>query len=128
MSCSTDVVQNLVSKHDASVRTHFLISGVICLILSPNELTQQTMHQRSTTAADIGKAIKRRRKALNMTQDDLSHVAGVGRKFISSVENGKDTAQIGLILHLCQELGIEITLTSGGGYGQDQHSVENRSV
>ena len=53
-----------------------------------------------------------------MTQDELAEVVGVGRKFISSVENGKETAQIGLILNLCRELGLEITLMTGGGYGQ----------
>ena len=63
-----------------------------------------------------------------MTQDDLSQVVGVGRKFISSVENGKDTAQIGLILHLCRELGLELTLTTGGGYGQDRGGDGNQST
>lgn len=81
------------------------------------------MHQRSITAADIGKTIKHRRKSLQLTQDELSQVVGVGRKFISSVENGKETAQIGLILDLCRELGLELTLTTGEGYrrgrGQD---------
>ncbi|MCB1310830.1 MAG: helix-turn-helix domain-containing protein [Sedimentitalea sp.] len=67
-----------------------------------------------------------------MTQDDLSQVVGVGRKFISSVENGKDTAQIGLILDLCRELGLELTLTTGGGcgqgYGDSQARPQDRSA
>ena len=52
-----------------------------------------------------------------MSQEDLADAVGVGRKFVSTVENGKPTAQIGLVLDLCRELGIQIELKTGSDSG-----------
>lgn len=70
-------------------------------------------HPDIRTAADLGAAVRQRRKELHMSQEDIADAVGVGRKFVSTVENGKNTAQIGLVLDLCRELGIRIELKAG---------------
>ena len=45
-----------------------------------------------------------------MTQGELAEVAGVGRKWLSQLENGKTTAEIGLIFRLVHVLGYEVEL------------------
>lgn len=74
-------------------------------------------HPDIRTAADLGAAIRHRRKELRLSQEDLADAVGVGRKFVSTVENGKPTAQIGLVLDLCLELGIQIELKAGRDSG-----------
>ena len=61
---------------------------------------------------DISTLIKSTRKAQNLTQDDLAGLSGIGRRFISDLENGKDTAQVGKTLKVISSLGIILTASS----------------
>lgn len=45
-----------------------------------------------------------------MTQGELAEAAGVGRKWLSQLENGKATAEIGLMFRLVHVLGYEVEL------------------
>lgn len=60
---------------------------------------------------DIGQIIRKVRKQLNITQGDLALTAGTGLRFISELEQGKPTCQIGKILQVLQVLGIRCQLT-----------------
>lgn len=62
--------------------------------------------------SDLATLIKSARKAQKLTQDDLAGLSGIGRRFISDVENGKDTAQIGKILKVISSLGIVLIASS----------------
>ncbi len=55
------------------------------------------------------------RKALNMRQDQLALVAGVGRRFVIDLEAGKPSCQLGRSLLVAEALGLKLTdvLTSG---------------
>ncbi|MGV6840032.1 MAG: helix-turn-helix transcriptional regulator [Planktomarina sp.] len=64
------------------------------------------------TPADIGALIKHTRKALNITQEELSLQTGISRPTIRSIEKGKETAHVGLVLQLCRDLGITIDAQS----------------
>ncbi|MDE0695057.1 MAG: helix-turn-helix domain-containing protein [Boseongicola sp.] len=58
----------------------------------------------------LGAALRRTRKALKITQEELSLQTGISRPTIRSIERGKETAQVGLVLQLCQDLGVAIEL------------------
>ena len=58
----------------------------------------------------LGAAISRERKRLKVTQNDLALAAGTGLRFISDLENGKTTCQIGHVLKVLQALGLHIQL------------------
>ena len=60
--------------------------------------------------SELGKLIKDTRKSRGLTQADLAISANVGVRFIVDLENGKETAQIGKILQVCQMLGLEIDI------------------
>lgn len=60
--------------------------------------------------ADLGLAIRRARVAQGFTRDELALVTGLSPKFITQVEGGKPTAQIGKVLQLLQELGIGLSV------------------
>lgn len=71
------------------------------------------------TPEELGKIIKKERKAMGLTQADLALTSGTGMRFISDLENGKPTCQIGKTLTVLKTLGMRLTLSgpqhSGGG-------------
>lgn len=73
----------------------------------------------SLTPGELGKAVKAARKAMGLTQADLALTSGTGTRFISDLENGKPTCQIGKTLTVLKTLGLHLTLSSprdpGGG-------------
>lgn len=60
-------------------------------------------------ASDVGDLIRRRRRELGWTQQELAHAARSSRRFISELEDGKETAQIGKVLRLLSGLGITVS-------------------
>lgn len=61
-----------------------------------------------TNARVLGELLRKKRKAQHLTQSQVAEYAGVSIKFISEVERGKETAEIGKIFHLLQTLGIDL--------------------
>ena len=72
------------------------------------------------TAEDLGKAIRAARREQGLRQEELALGAGTGRRFISDLERGKPTAQIGPALKVVAALGLRIQLHSAkpGPQGQ----------
>ena len=60
----------------------------------------------SEATRPFGLLIRSRRKALNMTQDQLALATGVGRRFLIDLESGKATCQLGLSLVVAKALGL----------------------
>ena len=73
----------------------------------------------SLTPEELGRTVKKERKAMGLTQADLALTSGTGMRFISDLENGKPTCQIGKTLTVLKTLGLRLTLSSsyspGGG-------------
>ena len=58
----------------------------------------------------LGKEILRRRRSLQYTQSFLAEFSGLSVSFISDLERGKETAEIGKVLYLVQLLGMDLEL------------------
>lgn len=63
-----------------------------------------------TTCDEFGKMVKDRRKELKYTQAFLSECSGLSVSFISDVEHGKPTAELGKCLFLANLLGLDISV------------------
>ena len=63
-----------------------------------------------TDAASLGSAIRARRKELHYTQSDLAEFTGFSTSFISDLERGKETAEIGKAIFLINLLGMDFCL------------------
>ena len=61
---------------------------------------------------ELGRIVKKERKAMALTQADLALTSGTGMRFISDLENGKPTCQIGKTLTVLKTLGLRLTLSS----------------
>ena len=61
---------------------------------------------------EIGRFIRAIRKSHDLTQKELCEISGVNQRFISELENGKQTAEIGKVLHVLRCMGCDMTLRS----------------
>lgn len=65
-------------------------------------------------AESFGLALRQRRKEMNYTQREISDITGFSISFISDLENGKSTAEIGKAIYLANVLGLDIDIKSRG--------------
>lgn len=70
-----------------------------------------------TDPVSLGHSIRDARKALRITQEDLALQTGISRATIRAIEHGKETAQVGLVLQLCRDLGMSLCATVPGKDG-----------
>ena len=59
---------------------------------------------------DIGNTIKERRGLLNITQEYLSEMSGVGLRTIVQIENGKGNPSLMTLSKIAEILGMEVAL------------------
>ena len=64
-----------------------------------------------TDAKSFGQALRARRKALGYTQAFVSQFSGFSVSFISDLEGGKETAELGKAICLANLLGLDCSLT-----------------
>lgn len=63
---------------------------------------------KTNDPSELGKAIKDRRKELGLKQKDLADATGFSVSFISDLENGKPTAELGKSIHIVNMLGMDV--------------------
>jgi HTH-type transcriptional regulator/antitoxin HipB len=63
------------------------------------------------TVKEIGELIRKTRKTLGVTQQDLALTSGTGLRFVIDLEKGKETCEIGKALTILQTLGIKLILS-----------------
>ena len=63
---------------------------------------------------EIGHLIRQRRKEAGLTLQDAAGIAGVGVRFLSELERGKATLQIGLAMEVLQLFGLELHIHPRG--------------
>jgi transcriptional regulator with XRE-family HTH domain len=74
-----------------------------------DDMSENTIERGVADMALVfGSTIRRRRKALNMRQDELALATGVGRRFLSDLEAGKPTCQLGRSLLVADVLGLRV--------------------
>lgn len=61
-----------------------------------------------TSPQNLGLLIRATRKKQKIRMDDVAGSAGVGPVFVREVERGKETVQLGRVMKLLAELGIEL--------------------
>ncbi len=61
-----------------------------------------------TSIADLGAYIRQERREQRLTQSELAGLSGVGLTFISQLENGKATAEVGKVLNVLSVLGSDL--------------------
>ena len=71
-------------------------------------------NMKISNASDFGIVIRNRRKELKYTQAYLAEYTGFSVSFISDLERGKATAELGKAIYLMNLLGMDLTVKKRG--------------
>ena len=63
---------------------------------------------RIATMQGLGSLIREERRRQGLTQAELAGISGVGVTFVSQLENGKETAEMGRAMRVLAMLGIDL--------------------
>ena len=75
--------------------------------------------ERVTSVAQLGSIIREFRKSHDLTLEKVSNITNISMRFLSELERGKESAEIGKALAVINKLGLELIL---------QPRVYNRST
>lgn len=67
-----------------------------------------------TSPAELGACIRAARKGMKMSQQRFADLTGVGRRFLSELEAGKPTVELGKALACCAAAGIDLVARKRG--------------
>ena len=60
---------------------------------------------------DLGRIVRETRKREGLTQIQLADFCGLSASFISDVEHGKPTVELGKVLFLLHNLGLDLCIS-----------------
>jgi len=63
---------------------------------------------------EIGRIIREKRKSYGFTQAEAAGMCNVGTRFLSELENGKPTLQIGKVFHVLEAFGLNVIIKDRG--------------
>jgi y4mF family transcriptional regulator len=59
---------------------------------------------------ELGRLIRAERRQQKLRQGELAALAGVGNRFLSDLENGKPTVELGRAMQVLNMLGLIVTV------------------
>jgi len=75
------------------------------------------MQKRIISSVDLGTCVRAARKAQGMTQKELSGLfTSFSREFLSDLENGKPTVELGKTLAVLSALGLRVSVAFDGDF------------
>ncbi len=77
------------------------------------------MEQIARTTKQIGAAIRRRRRALNLRQGDLGAKTNLRQATISALENGEPGTQLRTLIDVMAALGLELVVRERSKVSED---------
>lgn len=110
-------IRNVTGSFDAPYQTGLSPIGSvphmereIALLASQTQTQAKPKHghQSLTSSADLAPIIRKARKAMKMNQQEFADAAGVGRRFLSELENGKPSLEFDKVLACALAAGIDI--------------------
>jgi y4mF family transcriptional regulator len=72
---------------------------------------------------DIGRLIRARRQDLGWSQTELAQRLDTSRRWVSEIEHGKSTAQVGLVLAALEALGFDVRVEHASRGGESREHV-----
>ena len=66
------------------------------------------------SAAELGALVRRKRKDIRLTQASIAGLSGVGARFMSELERGKATVELGRSLQVLARLGLDVWVVPRG--------------
>jgi predicted transcriptional regulator len=67
-----------------------------------------------SNTVQLGQRVRERRREAGLTLNEAAGLAGVGVRFLSELERGKETVRLGMALRILQLLGLELSVRPRG--------------
>jgi transcriptional regulator with XRE-family HTH domain len=78
--------------------------------------TSKSAARHVASLADLGTAVRERRHAAGLTQEDAAHLCGVSVPFMNQLERGsRPGLSITRVLQVCAQLGLNLTIAPADG-------------
>jgi y4mF family transcriptional regulator len=77
-------------------------------LFEPGQKSLESGPKFITSARDLGGQIKTARRTIKLSQEELADLVGVGRRFISELENGKPSLEFDKVILVAKALGIDL--------------------
>jgi transcriptional regulator with XRE-family HTH domain len=91
---------------------------------------RNTMQIPLSSVQDAGVAIRTMRKRAGIRIDDFALTAGVSKQFMTDLENGKPSVQMGMVLSLLQRLNLRVSIdlpdTAVDTFRSESRKVDSR--
>lgn len=71
-------------------------------------ISEEPTYGKIVTPDELGRLIRFKRKEIGVRQEVAAGMAGVGTKFLSQLENGKETAELGKTLQVLRKMGLDV--------------------
>jgi len=72
------------------------------------DIDHEPAYGKISTSEELGRIIRFKRKEIGVRQEVAAGMTGVGTKFLSQLENGKETAELGKTLQVLRKMGLEV--------------------
>ncbi|MEM7467309.1 MAG: helix-turn-helix transcriptional regulator [Pseudomonadota bacterium] len=69
----------------------------------------------------IGRLVRLHRRRINLRQAELAAIAGVGIRFVSELENGKRSLEMGKVIQVLETAGLELNVSARATDWPDQN-------
>lgn len=80
------------------------------------------------TPRDLAMRLKEARQEQGLSQAQLANRIGVSRRWVSQLESGKKTLEVGLVLRAITALGLECDVRPRASAGPGQSSTDLGSI
>lgn len=77
-------------------------------MVSPANRGAEVEELEIVSPSALGMLVRRARETRHLSQQSFADLAGVGRRFLSELENGKPTLELGKVLKVARTAGIEL--------------------
>jgi y4mF family transcriptional regulator len=84
-------------------------------VVGERDLPKSKRSETPEWAATLGAAVRERRRALGLTQQELADTAGCSRLLIVEIEGGKPTARLDRLVTVLQTIGLQLRFENGDG-------------
>ena len=71
-------------------------------------ISREPAYGKISTPEELGRILRFKRKEIGVRQEVAAGMSGVGTKFLSQLENGKETAELGKTLQVLRKMGLEV--------------------
>ena len=75
---------------------------------------ENVLYGKVSDSQQLGGLIRQKRKGLGRTQVNIAGLSGVGVRFLSELERGKPTMELGKAFKVLQRLGLEVWIVPRG--------------